>query len=338
MKNLNSNQLENAIKKSQKFLIISLVFLLITGILIFLGIRNNEKKLPTPVSMNELITDSKNEEDVYAYVDVNRKPYLFAVYTEDGKEEDAKFYFAMDSNDYLYVLYMSTADFNRLNVDSIKETPIRVTGLTKHIAPDIKELAIETYNEEMEEEYLTNDNFSEYVGLIYLDMKTNPNDSSLYYIGAFISGLIFLIFIITYLSIWLKNRKVFKNFTSGELEKINLEILELGENPYAKMKLYLLKDYIVDVSNGIIILKYSDVLWAYPYEYRYNGLLVNKNIKLVNLNNKVYDISNTKFLDKNKDQIIEEILVKLKEKNEEIVVGYTKENRKIVKEKIKNKK
>lgn len=336
MKDLNSNQLEKSIKKNQRLLIISIVFLILTGVFLFLGIQNQNKNLPSPVSLSSLIEDFKNDENTYAYINVNTKPFLFAVYEVDGKEDDAKYYLVMDKDNYLYIVYMSTEDFNKLNVDSIKEKPIQVTGLTKKIPSDIKSLAIEAYNEEMESEYLTDDNFKDYVGLIYLDMKTPVHDSSLYYVGTFICFLIFLILIIVYFSIWSKNRKVFKKIPKEELEKINSEIYQLQKNnPYEKMKLYFLKDYIVDTSNSIIILKYNEIVWAYPYEYRYNGMLVNKNIKVYDIHNKVYDIANTKYLAKNKDKILQEILVKLSEKNSEIILGFNKENKKIYKEKIK---
>lgn len=336
MKDLNSNQLEKSIKKNQRLLITSLVFLILTGVFLFLGIQNQNKNLPTPVSMGSLIEDFKNDENTYAYINVNTKPFLFAVYEVDGQEDDAKYYLVMDKDNYLYIVYMSTEDFNKLNVDSIKEKPIQVTGLTKKIPSDIKSLAIEAYNEEMESEYLTDDNFKDYVGLIYLDMKTPVHDSSLYYVGTFICFLIFLILIIVYFSIWSKNRKVFKKIPKEELEKINSEIYQLQKNnPYEKMKLYFLKDYIVDTSNSIIILKYNEIVWAYPYEYRYNGMLVNKDIKVYDIHNKVYDIANTKYLSKNKDKILQEILVKLSEKNSEIILGFNKENKKIYKEKIK---
>ena len=227
----------------------------------------------------------------------------------------------------------------RKRVDLITKTGTQMRkkiDLTKKIETDIKELAIDAYNEEMGSEYLNKENFKEYVGLIYLDLEEDINDSTLYYIGAFISFLVFLVLIIIYLTVYLKNRKTFKKYSKEELEKIGMEMYQVKENnPYQKMNFYLLKDYVVDTSNGIIVLKYEDIIWAYPYEYRYNGLVVNKNIKVYDKENKVYDIANTKYFDKNKEEILQEILKKLKEKNEGIILGFNKENKKIVKEKVK---
>ncbi|MBQ8472855.1 MAG: hypothetical protein IJ501_05075 [Bacilli bacterium] len=339
MKGLNSAQFEKSIRRNRIFLIVSLVFLFATIFLIVLGVKNQNKEIPNPVSMKDLKFNSETKDDVYAYIDVNTEPYLFAAYENDGVEDDAKFYFVMDANNNLYVVYMESDDYKKLNVKNIKENPIKIVGLTKEIQSDVKELAISSYNEEMGEIYLTDENFKDYVGLIYLDMVTDGSDLSIYYIAGGVSFLFFLGFFTTYLTGYLKNKKIFGKYSKEELERISSEIYQIEEtNPYSKMKLYLLNDYIVDTSNNIVILRYTDILWAYPYEYRYNGLLVNKNIKVINNKNKIYEIANTKFLDKNKDLTLQEILNKLAEKDLDIILGYNKENKKKFKEKLKNQK
>lgn len=335
MKNLNAEAFKKSNKKNITLLIVGLVLLAITVLLIYLGVQNQNKPLPDPENLSSLIENKKFDEDIYAYLDVATKPYLFAVYETDGKEEDAKYYLAMDKNNYLYILYMKEDKYKELNVDSIQEIPIRISGITKRIPNDIKDLTITSYNELMKDEYLTKDNFKDYVGLVYLDTKAEVNDSSLYYLGAFLSGLFFIIIVITYIVIVIKNKRTFKNISNEELAKIDSEISMMSTSEYANMKFYLLKDYIVDLTNNIVILKYSDLVWAYPYEQRYNGLLVNKCIKLVDKKNKMYDVANTKVLDKNKDEILQEILRKIQEKNGDLVLGFTNENRKLVKDKIK---
>ena len=335
MINLNSELFYKNKKRNKTLLLVGLVFLVITILLIYFGIKYENQDLPKEISMNEIIADGKDDENVYSYINVNIKPYLFAVYETDGVEENSKFYFVMDKDNYLYIVYMNEKKYEELKKDDIKENPIKVNGITKKIPNDIKDLAIKSYNELMEDTYLTSDNFKEYVGLIYLDTVQPVYDSSLYYIGAFLSGIFFLIIIITYIVIILKNKKTLKNITYEELAKIDAEISGMNESEYSNLKIYLLKEYLVDLGNNIIILKYSDILWAYPYEQRYNGLLINKCIKIVDKNNKRYDVASSKIYNKDKDMILQEILQKFKEKNSEIILGYNNENRKLVKEKIK---
>ena len=335
MKKLNAEVFYKSSKRNKNLLIVGILLLIVTGFLIYFGVKNENKELPTPTSLSEFIIKGKTEEDAYTYVDVNIKPYLFAVYETDGVEENSKYYLAMDSENYLYILYMREDKYKEFDLETIEENPIRVTGLTKKISNDIKELAIESYNELMEDEYLNNDNFSEYVGTVYLDMVSPINDSSLYYIGAFLSGFFALLIIIIYIVIIVKNKKIFKKMPEEELASIDAELSGMESSEYSNMKFYLLKDYVVDMGNNIVIIKYSDILWAYPFEQRYNGLLIKKCIRLIDKNNKMHEVANTKLLDKNKDEVLQDILHKLQEKNQNIILGFTKENRNIVKEKVK---
>ena len=322
-------------ERNTRLLLIGILLFVGTILLVYLGMENEKKELPEPVSLNSLISEEKKDIDVYTYIDVNIEPYLFAVYEENGQEEDAKYYLAMDKNNYLYILYMNEEKLSEFKVDTIEENPIRVTGITKKIPSDIKELAISSYNELMEEEYLTQENFKDYIGYLYLDMETPINDSSLYYTGAFLTGLFFLLVFVTYIVIVIKNKKTMNEISPEEFAKIDAELSQMATSEYSNMKFYLLKDYIVDFNNNIVILKYEDILWAYPFEQRYNGLLINKYIKLTTKKNKVVGVASSKLLDKNKDEILQDILRKLKEKNKDIILGFNKENRKMVKEKLK---
>ena len=280
MKNLNADAFVKASKRNKYMLVISILLLLITIALVYLGIENENKPLPKEEKLSELLADSKNKENVYSYIDVATKPYLFAVYETDGIEESSKYYLAMDEENYLYIIYMNADTYNMLNVDSISDNPIKLNGITKKIPMDIEELAIESYNELMEDEYLTKDNFQEYIGLLYLDTVTPVNDSSLYYVGAFLSGFFFLLVTVISIVIIIMNKKTLKKMSIEEMEKIDGEISQMANSEYKDMKFYMLRDYIVDMRNNIVIIKYSDILWAYPFEQRYNGLLINKCLKI----------------------------------------------------------
>ena len=170
-------------------LIISIILLLGACSLVFLGLKNKNKELPAPISLKEV----KKKENRYSSVEVNIKPYLFAVYEVNKKEESAKYYFVMDKDKNLYILYMKDEDYHKLNIDSVVENPITVYGYAKPITYDLKKQAIDSYNKYMETEYLTKENFNEYVGSFYLDMKTPINDSSLYGFGVLILGILFFL-------------------------------------------------------------------------------------------------------------------------------------------------
>ena len=335
MINLNSEVFYKNKKRNTLYLMIGIILLIITVLLIYLGIKNEKQELPEPVALINLRNGENIEEDKYVFIDVNTKPYLFAVYETDGIEDNAKYYFVMDKNNYLYIVYMTDAKAKTFETETIKDNSIIIYGITKKIPNDIKDLAIESYNDLMEDTYLTKENFKEYVGFMYLDSKTPLYDSSLYYMGAFLTGFFFILIIVVYIVIIIKNKKTLKKISNEELANIDVELSQTSNNKYKKLNLYLLKNCIVDFGNNIIIKKYSDIIWAYPYEQRYNGLIINRFIKLVDKDNKMYNIAISKIYEKNKEILIQEILNELKLKNENIILGYDKYNKKIVKEKIK---
>ena len=332
---LNAEVFKKNKKRNIKILFLGILLLGITILLLYFGIKNKNKKLPELKEMESLIVNKESNEGIYSSIDVVTKPYLFAVYEENGIEENNKFYLVMDKNNHLYIVYMNNTSFEKLNVDTLSENSITIKGITKKIPNSIKELAIESYNEMMDDEYLTKENFETYVGLIYLDTVSPINDSTLYYLGACLFGLFFVIIVTIYLIILIKNKLFFKNIEDNELAHIDAELSQLNNSPYCNMYFFILKKYLVDMYNNIVILNYEDIVWAYPFEQRYNGLLINKYIKIVTKDNKRYEVANTKLLEKKKDEILEEILYKIKEKNKNIIIGYNKENKKKAKNAIK---
>ena len=332
MKYLNSKEISKMIKRNYIYLIISILLLLATILLIYIGYK--EQKLTNAIPMNNLSGNLDKLKNKNAYIDIAMTPYLFATYKTNDKEDNQKFYLAMDKDNFLYIVYMDNDTFNRIK--DIKDKEFRIMGVTEEITDDIKELAITAYNKELGEEYLNNDNFQEFVGPVLLNTTIINDNSLIYYIISIITCCIFIIFITYFLSLYIKNKKTLKQYTKEELEKIGMQIYGLGPNPYKDLKLYLTKEYLIDYSQGLTILKYNDIIMAYPNEYRYNGLLLNKNIRAIDKSNHKYDFANTKLIKNNKEKIIEEILTKLKQKNKNIILENNKENKKIVKEIVKN--
>ena len=113
----------------------------------------------------------------------------------------------MDKDNYLYIVYMSNESFKKLDKETIITEPIRINGLTKEINLDIKNLAIDIYNDLMKNEYLNKNNFNNYVGMYYLDIESSYYDASLYYT---LSGVFLVLFMITiiYLRKGIKKTKV----------------------------------------------------------------------------------------------------------------------------------
>ena len=231
MKNLNSNELTKAIRYSLVIFIVGLFFFVGTLILIYIGYQEQHHTIDKAIKMNELTGDIDKLEDRNAYINVSMSPFLFASYKQDGKESNNKFYLVMDKDNFLYVVYMSDKDYQKLNKKNE-----RITGVTEEITTDIKELAIEAYNKELGEEYLTIENFDEFVGPIMLNTTYIIDNSELYYIGSILCFCMFIVFMFLWASTYIKNRKILKKYSKEDLEKIGMQIYSMGHNPYQKMK------------------------------------------------------------------------------------------------------
>lgn len=118
-------------------------------------------------------SDTSSKENKYAYIDLVVVPYKFAVY-EDITDS---FYLVHDEK-YLYIAFMSEEEYQRL--EQVNK-PIRINGITKVTPEDVKEIAIDAYNELYElseEEKITLADFNNYFGDVYLDMTKSTTSSA----------------------------------------------------------------------------------------------------------------------------------------------------------------
>lgn len=180
--------------KKNKFFGICVIICIILGIavgfLIF-GILET-KKVNNPIYMNELINKEDNALK-YANLNVYTIPYGFAEY----ENTEGKFYIVKDE-DYLYIVYLDDEQYKDIVKNDLQNEPYNIEGYTNKIPEEIQELAILSYNELLESEEVTKENFELYFGSIYLDATASNNLGMLYYVssvGFFLIGGTALIFL-----------------------------------------------------------------------------------------------------------------------------------------------
>lgn len=326
MNSVNSPKLKEGLKKIKKMFICSIIFLIITigiGVWAFLINTKDYKS----VSMNSVILDN-NKEDVYAHVDVNVSPYVFAEY--DNTLD--KYYLAFDNQKLMYILYLSPSDYEMLNKDGIEKTPIRITGMTKKTTDDVKALAIDAYNELMGKEVLSNSNFEDYLGAIFLDTTNQPTDIDLQIILAIISGSITIGLLIVVLASRKRTKKKINSFTNNEWKLIEEELDKEDTVYYKNLKLYLTEHYVVNLSSGIDIFSYDDILWMYPFLLKQYGITTSKNLVIVTKDKVRHQIANINNFSKKSKNNYEEVMNLIYNQNQKIAIGFTKENKKQMKD------
>lgn len=321
-------------KKQKIFLWIGILSLIIMVAFMFYGnkaIEDAEKNKDT--MHNVILKDSDKNINKKAYLDVYTTPYKFAVYDDTS---DA-YYFVMDDK-YMYVSYMSLTDYNNLNKEDIKTNPVKIEGITKKTPDDIKKLAIEAYNEAMEneEDKLTINDFDNYFGSIYIDMtQSDETIGDFQYLMGVIFGILGLVMFIIFVVCKMSFKKNIRKLDSSEITKIDMEMNDPEAFYYEKAHLFLTKNYIINFAGIFNVINYKDIIWIYPFVMRTNGIKTGQSIMVVTKDGKAKKVADIDVFTKGKKEIFDEIFNTIASKSDKIIIGYDKESQMKAKEELK---
>ncbi len=322
-------------KKQKLFLWIGILSIIIMIIFFFYGNKKTDEAEKTKDTMHNVILKEKEEHrnNKKAYLDVYTTPYKFAVYEDTS---DA-YYFVMDDK-YMYVVYMTVADYYKLNKKNIETNPIKIEGVTEKTPDDIKKLAIDAYNDAMEneEDKLTLNDFDNYFGSIYLDMTpTNDSIGGFEYLMGTIFGVLGLTMFIIFFVIKIRFKNGIKKLDSNEIMKIDMEMNSPDSFYYEKAHLYLTKNYIINFAGTFNVINYKDIIWIYPFITRTNGIKTSQSIMVVTKDGKRKNVADIDCFTKGKKEIFDEIFNTIASKNDKIIIGYDKKSQMKAKEELK---
>lgn len=326
--------------QKEKNLMVRKIAIFFVILMVAVGLKLWEKQLTEEVNsemtdLNTLIISTEENEDKKGYLDIQSIPYQFAV--ADGVEES---YYIVTDGEYLYIAYMDKEDFEKLNHEEITETPVRVEGITKKIPEEIKEIAIEVYNEGLEEEYQikSDEDFYKYFGDIYLNLAVTENSDVMmircfFYLILIIGTIGFLVSLWNYIHFG----RTIEKMDSDLLRELDEEMNHPEAFYYEKTHMYLTEHYIVNFDGHFVVIPYKDVVWMYPYEQRTNGIKTTQAIKVMTNEGKTYTIATISTVTKAQKAVYDEIWNTIVSKNSDIKLGYTKENIAEMKERFKKK-
>lgn len=316
MKKIYSKKIKKSLKSGNKWLILTIISLLITlGFVIWAIIVSQSKSK----YLNDVIMKDKNEEGVYACVNVTAIPYAFAKTSTEKREN--RYYFIRDDS-YFYIAYLDYTTFKSLNYESIEDNPKTICGVTSLIDKDIKKIAIDVYNEDMESEIVNYSNFNNYFGGVYLNTISEINDPTIQICLSVILGSFTMVIGIITALYKIKTKRFIKNLTTEEWEQINNEIESSDTKYYKQAETYLTKNYLIDLSSGLYAIKYSNIVWLYPYELRHNGILFAENLVIFDKHFTRNLVAGIKMSKKKGQQIFNEIADEILNKNKSIIWGF----------------
>lgn len=321
--------------KTKKVLFLFLgIILMVISFLFWYGEDYFQKDASKKITdLNSIIISSSDKEDKVAYLNVHAKPYKFAVY-----EDSSNSYYIVADERYLYVVFMSPADYQKLNKTDLYNHPIRVEGITKTTTEDVKKLAINAYNKSVQEgeKKLTLADFNNYFGSVYLDMTTKSTTTSTIFFLLFLLSFIFgLAIFLTNVFVLIGISRSIKKLGISRIEELDHEMNEKEAFYYDKAHLYLTRNHIISFDGIIKVIDYKDILWMYPFEQRYNGIKTAQSIRILTNDGKTSTIATIVMVTKQKKEIYNEIWNTILSKNERILTGYTKENINMMNQKVK---
>jgi len=330
MKRLTNELLKKEFKRVNNNLIVAIVCIVLGFLCLGIGYYNQNRVPKNTEYLNDIIeSDREEREDIKANVKVSIKPVLFAKLNNSNK----KLYITADEN-YYYIISLTENQYNELIKNNLEKEPVTIYGKTKTISSDIKRLAKNYYNQAVEKDLQITDDekFFNTFGDIYLD-STNENITStiLYIIGAlsiFVGWCFFIIFIVQKINL----NRTFKKIDDEELRKIENEIADKDAFHYEKARLILTKNYIISFLSGFRALQYKDIIWIYEYRLRQYGITTQKSIMVMDKTGKVKPIITLDGVTKKSKLVFDEIAETIVNKNDKILVGYNKENKKKIKE------
>ena len=302
------------------FTIIALSFFALGEILV----RTNHKKCQN-------FDEDKNTVANFVCMEITKPPVMFEVTPNGGKKQ--LFYLVEnDENQYLVklplYLYNDIMKEYEANQENFK---YKIEGTTYKIYDSLKISSTKVYNNEHNQTIINIVNYSDYFGGTYIDSDKSPNfDIKLVFnlLGAFFLAIdIILICGSIFAS---KNIKLAIN----KYGKENLE-RELNDSrtiSYTKEGIYLTNKYVISNAFGLKVIPYEDIYWMYILKRKTKGITIGKDLIACTKNKKTFSIATT-----NKVDILLEIINKICEKNNLILVDYTNENLKKYKEFIKSK-
>ena len=328
---MSNSDVKKILKGSNKGLYVVFLSLIIGIILITWGssFENKDEDLVAK-SYSELIANKKDEVNEYVKINIAYLPYLFAEETDDygGK----KYYIVFDNNNYPYIVRLTDTTYKMLEkqYDNDEEISYEISGYLFKQQKEMKDLAIDAHKEIFSDSLISEANYELYFGKCYLDETLTPTtgvEAIMIGIGV---GLLILSFIVFIFYIVFKIRFK-KGIKKHSIEKLEAELMEPGVLYFPKERICLTDKHVISMMAGLDVIKYEDILWIYYENRNYNFVSIGKYIIARLKNKKMLQIA---YSYGNEDLLIE-IMKKIKEKNDEILLGFTKENQQKYKELIK---
>ena len=266
---------------------------------------------------------SESEVGSYVYIDVvGISPWLY-------KYDDAVYFSVEDTEGYLYTIRWTEAKRDKLTEyhtywerddDSVPmPEPIHLCGIASTVSKDTREALASVWDiSELE--------YNQYFGTLFMNANSTPSssESSPFWVMAMFFGIFGLLLLICTLA----PNKTFNNSikvleAAGELDRAAEELSASEYVTIGKDRGRMTSRYLFGKGTGVIV-RYSDIVWAYKQTQRRN--FVNVNAFLIVNTLQYAGLQAVNFGRHDKKNEIEQALVFIAQRNPNTFIGYTQPN------------
>lgn len=326
---IHNEKIEKGYKRARFVWLIGVIALALSAVLLLAGIGKYFYAKSHVAHMDEIIlSDKEVKTRKLAYLDMIGC-YEFASNGESG-------YYIAYNEDYYYLAQMTDDVYDYIEAEYEKkgDGELDIYGWTVSIPSDVRRLAIDSFNEEFGEEVVNDDTFEDIFGDIALSVHERPKlfglDGFMNVSGGYLVAAIFSL-IVGMLEFFLgKNRrKSYADVLKDESQSVLREISRESTTWFDLPKVYLTDEHIISVDASLDVIPYSDVFWTYMTEHRTNGIhdydfmnISTKDGRLIQFGRigTLQDKGGARF------DIYNQVMGRIREKNPEARLGYSKEN------------
>lgn len=256
---------------SKKFFIIEFICIVVIILSVFIMSDRIEKEKPnaTDLSQNGAIG---TEAGKYVYLQIDGLSDEIAIGPDDEK------YYVAINDGVGYIVSLSSVELEELNniheytYGNIENRPasVNVYGITKEVPDDLKQIAIDFFNEGLDDE----------------QKITVDQDVSLELILVLISVITLFVTIIIQICNKVIRIKTFKYLEKNSYEKeLEKQLEDNVEETFFNDKLIVTKDFLVDTTGETFVaVKFSDIKWIYTHRLKYYGVVSISNNIIILLN------------------------------------------------------
>ena len=263
----------------------------------------------------------RDDAGTYAYIDVVAFDEWACRYGDDT------YYVLYDGAGYVYLSVISDATMNKMIKEAARMEDFthyfngsyRLYGMVKKTSGAVISTVEETYG-------LTGQEYNDYLGKCYFNTKESPNSNSawMWWTFSMFSGLFALIFFIIWFGQELPFNKETRDYTEADLA----EVAKMLDEHDPKQNLIVGDKFIIYRNVGMLA-RYRDILWVHFAEVSAYGANLGRMLRIHTNKRNSFRVAPTIW---RSDEQLEELQNAIIEKNPNVLVGYTSENRKLYRE------